>query len=612
MKKKTIHKRCVIGMIVLVFGMNIITITTSTSEIRTSTLPLLTGDTLYVGGNGPGNYSSIQAAIDNASTGDTVFVFTESSPYVENIIIKKSITVEGESKESTIIDGGREGDVVNISANHVTITGFTIRYSGKYNAGITLHSSYNVIEDNRLSRNSDGIYLTSSHNNIITGNDIQSDDKDLYLVDTSTDNIIDDNTIRGGWAGIYVRDSCDRNRYSHNTVAYCTLGIGILDSRDSILVSNTVHNTKYGMGIDNANHSIISDNIITDNKENGIGIYDSIGAILSNNTFEHDGLCIKNSFYNTVSNNTVNDCPLVYLEGETQLRVPSGAGQIILVNCSKISIENQTIANTSYAIVLSNSHECTIQGNALSNNTKDIYLEASYNNALVNNSVDAKDFYSISLYHSHSNNISENKVNGILETSAIFLEYSNNNTIARNIFTNHSIISILRSDENTVIGNIMSTGSGHIALQLADNNKIIGNTITVPAGSLGITVYVSDSNIISENTITNRVYGIRVERSHRNTISRNDITYNDQGVSLEESQFNIISNNNFIKNTVKDASCADSIPNLWRSNYWGRPRILPKLIPGTISIYREWPLPPMIIPLPSFDWHPARTLNKIP
>ena len=34
----------------------------------------------YVGGSGPGNYSKIQDAIENATKGDTVFVFDDSSP----------------------------------------------------------------------------------------------------------------------------------------------------------------------------------------------------------------------------------------------------------------------------------------------------------------------------------------------------------------------------------------------------------------------------------------------------------------------------------------------------------------------------------------------------
>ena len=33
------------------------------------------GNWLYVGGSGPGNYSVIQDAVDNASDGDTVYVY---------------------------------------------------------------------------------------------------------------------------------------------------------------------------------------------------------------------------------------------------------------------------------------------------------------------------------------------------------------------------------------------------------------------------------------------------------------------------------------------------------------------------------------------------------
>ena len=56
-------------------------------------------NTLYVGGSGPGNYTKIQDAIDNASDGDTVFVYDDSSPYNEHLLIKKSILlVKGKSR----------------------------------------------------------------------------------------------------------------------------------------------------------------------------------------------------------------------------------------------------------------------------------------------------------------------------------------------------------------------------------------------------------------------------------------------------------------------------------------------------------------------------------
>jgi len=45
------------------------------------------GNWLYVGGSGPGNYTGIQQAIDNASAGDTVFVF--NGTYVGHLNINK-------------------------------------------------------------------------------------------------------------------------------------------------------------------------------------------------------------------------------------------------------------------------------------------------------------------------------------------------------------------------------------------------------------------------------------------------------------------------------------------------------------------------------------------
>lgn len=61
------------------------------------------GNILYVGGSGANNYTSIQDAIDDAENGDIVFVYDDSSPYYECIIINKSIELKGENKYTTVI-----------------------------------------------------------------------------------------------------------------------------------------------------------------------------------------------------------------------------------------------------------------------------------------------------------------------------------------------------------------------------------------------------------------------------------------------------------------------------------------------------------------------------
>ncbi|KAA0002007.1 MAG: hypothetical protein FE044_03675, partial [Thermoplasmata archaeon] len=83
------------------------------------------GNILYVGGSGPNNYTKIQGAINAASNGDTIFVY--SGTYYENVVIDKSIHLVGEDRNTTIIDGNHAGDVVNITADRVTMEGFTIR-----------------------------------------------------------------------------------------------------------------------------------------------------------------------------------------------------------------------------------------------------------------------------------------------------------------------------------------------------------------------------------------------------------------------------------------------------------------------------------------------------
>ena len=95
------------------------------------------GKTLYVGGSGDGNYTKIQDAINDASEGDTVFVYDDSSPYIENLTINKGITLLGEDKETTIIDGLKLiYNIIFISADWVTITGFTIQNcNGDYRNG---------------------------------------------------------------------------------------------------------------------------------------------------------------------------------------------------------------------------------------------------------------------------------------------------------------------------------------------------------------------------------------------------------------------------------------------------------------------------------------------
>ncbi len=575
---------------------------------------LTSGNKLYVGGTA-NNYSRIQDAINAANDGDTIFVYDDSSPYYENLVVNKSIILIGENKNTTIIDGGGSGDVVYISADFVSINGFTIEDSGddysNHDAGIKLLSNGNIITDTYIIHNREGVYLSSSNSNNISNNSINYNRNAIRLHDASTHNRISGNTIIT-WSssfGVYIENSSDNNMIFQNTITNPDgWALYILESQENNISDNTVMKSEYGISMVYSNDSIISNNFLKQNEYSGISLTGSRDNIISQNTFEFDGLFLWNSYHNTVSDNTVNGKPLVYFEDKSDMTVPGNAGQIILVNCNNILIENQDIKNTSVGIELWYSDNCEISRNILTNNKGNIYLRNANNTRINQNTLMSNESYifrhSLELRECVGTSITQNDFSSTVEYPRLFIYNSHYNNISGNNFSDEfNGVSICHhSHDNNIIENIFSSKSS-VTISISRNNHIIRNSNVG-----GISIYASDSNTVSENSISTNYsnWGVSLEDSHQNTVSSNDIRNSDGAIFLVESKSNIVSKNNIIACGTNPVWFSNfPLLNRWSRNYWGRPILGPKLIRGEIRIHRDWPFSDIVIPWFDFDWRPA-------
>ena len=150
-------------------------------------------NTLYVGGTGEGNYSSIKEAINIALNGNLIYVYNGS--YFENISITKSINLIGENNENTIIYG--QFNILKIKGNYTTITGLKIKcllnqneVEKKYIGIELVDANYCEIKNCIITNFQYGLYFKNSKNNTLENNTISNNTQAIYLSDRCENNII--------------------------------------------------------------------------------------------------------------------------------------------------------------------------------------------------------------------------------------------------------------------------------------------------------------------------------------------------------------------------------------------------------------------------------------
>ncbi len=393
-------------------------------------------------------------------------------------------------------------------------------------------------------------YGNETHPYRIEDLEIMSDDVCIEISGTTVWFVINNCNLTSAsgnpWAsgniGVYL-SSLEKAVISNCTITKMSAPIYSEDVLDVTVTNNTIGIASWG-GMQFSD----SENITLFNNTGAVDIIrcthvyviENIGRVILRNSqecnitscdFGSSSLALEGDsighFLHNISDNIANGLPVVYMRDMSdQVVNPSGYGQLILANCSKIDVLNGVALDLGYIwwITLLFSNSCTIQGN-------DMHGPA----------------YSIILKYSQDTYINGNVFDG--SSSGVHVSFSQNTTVTGNEFYDCSNGVELWFSDSSILTDNLAIGSEAAYRVASDNCLIIGN-VAWDSVAYGIQVD-GEWNTFRDNFVSNvsrgsipyyESTGILVFGSN-NYFENNTVEYvQDIGFRLEAANCTLIDN----------------------------------------------------------------------
>lgn len=346
------------------------------------------------------------------------------------------------------------------------------------------------------------------------------------------------------WCGVYL-ESSNCNKITNNTFADTWVATYMANSHLNRLTNNTSSHSKGRIYMDRSNN-----NWIINQTCEWISLYDSFSNTIERNQVLFGGLELYASSNNTVienrfqggglifplwysgmifrqrmvSGNTVNGKPLVYWQDQSGGSVPLGAGQVVLVGCSGVTVNNQIISDCYQGIVLFWSNQSHVSENVLHGSE---ILLLNTNTTTIDYNDCTYSFSGIHLnYHCWNNLVSHNTCNYNYYSIRI---YSRNTQISDNFVHGNECGIRVSGWNNIAVNNTCSDNDWWGIYIYRDNHRILNNTCVF--NKYGIYTIYSENTSISGNICKANEIGINVKGDKEITVIHNVCTRNaDNGI----------------------------------------------------------------------------------
>ena len=230
--------------------------------------------------------STIQDAIDSASSGDRLQLWEWD--YVEyGIEVTERVTIFGNSSSVTV-SGNWQDEIFSLETNSITLKNLTIEKSGNSTDDecIDIGVGSGITVDNVILKNCNVGILVETSNVVISNVTIQDSVKDGIIVKAS---------------GVTIENSTIKSNGRN----------GIELHANTLVYNNTItDNQKDGINVTaNSNYARIISNIIEDNDDQAIYVYGSHHVEIKNNELEDNdyGILLHHANFTQMHNNDIKE-----------------------------------------------------------------------------------------------------------------------------------------------------------------------------------------------------------------------------------------------------------------------------------------------------------------
>ena len=499
----------------------------------------------------PDEYSTIQEAIDAANPGATILV--RSGVYREHVVVNKTLSLVGESRDTTIIDGDGAGTVVSVTADNVNVSGFRIQ-NGE--VGLDLKSSGSIVTANIFQET--GKQLSETRANLEVFSEPPVSPVWRYLYDM----------LEARYTEVFrltVETSVLRVKVSgHNDVAQLSLGLFYDANMDGAPQFHEF--TGYASRDKVTDVSLagppIGQYII---KVQGYDVMGNPGHFEREiTTYLGYGIRVHSSSNCTVFGNSIMDnyaglslgsCSGIAVYGNSLIRNFEGiiAGDLVDSTFFNNTV-SETIAGELYGVGISlrASSHVNVTGNSVSSKAFGINLWNSSQNSVTENQLDSNAGWGIDLHSSPGNSVSKNKISHSNGLDGVRLMFSSGNLLTKNkiSYCEHSgILLWYDSYNNTIVDNSIQRsgyqgwGHGH-----------------------GVEVLFSSGNVFANNSIIGNNHGIIVIEAYENVFTENLVYSNPLGMQIRYATGNRVYHNSFFDNWGTQGS-DETGGNSWDDGY---------------------------------------------